>query len=246
MLELFNFYLNIGMHMDSLTVSQLAQMIDYAFLKLPGSPSGLERVCQEARQWDMWMVAIHPADIERCLGMLTGSPVRVGATVGFPLGQNTPRVKEFEAADALERGAHELDMVINVRALQRGEVRVVQGEVDTLATLCRQAGATSKVILETCYLDEAQKRLGCQVCLEAGVDFIKTSSGFSEPGATVADVRLMRQLAGGKAQVKAAGGIRTLADARALIEAGASRLGTSRAVEILKALQAEEGKRIRG
>jgi deoxyribose-phosphate aldolase len=227
--------------MNELTVPALAQMIDYAFLKLHGDPEGLEAVCQEAREWGMWMVAIHPADIERCLDLLQGSPVRVGATVGFPLGQNTARVKAFEAADALERGAHELDMVINVRQLQRGsrngDLVVVREEIETFADLCRQAGATSKVILETCYLNETEKHLGCQLCLEAGVDFIKTSSGFTEQGATVGDVRLMYELAAGRVRIKAAGGIRTLADARKLVAAGASRLGTSRAVAILKELQ---------
>jgi deoxyribose-phosphate aldolase len=229
--------------MTALTVPQLAHMIDYAFLKLHGDPAGLERVCQEAREWHMWMVAIHPADIERCLGLLQGSAVRVGATVGFPLGQNTLRVKEFEASDALERGAQELDMTINVRALQRasrdGDAKLVKAEVQSFARLCRQAGAVSKVILETCYLNAGEKRLGCQLCLDAGVDFIKTSSGFTSQGATVEDVRFIKQMAGERAGVKAAGGILTLSDARALIEAGASRLGTSHGVDILKDLERE-------
>ncbi len=181
--------------MDSLTVHQLAQMIDYAFLKLHGDPAGLEQVCLEARQWGMWMVAIQPADIERCLGLLAGSAVRVGATVGFPLGQNTPRVKEFEAVDALQRGAQELDMVINVRALQRSDLGVVQSEVNTLARLCRQAGATSKVILETCYLDAAQKRLGCQVCLEAGypADAQEIAMLQGDAGANIGFTRVVAQ-----------------------------------------------------
>ena len=223
------------------TVHKLAQKIDYAFLKLDGDPSGLETLCSEAVEWGMWMVAIHPADIERCLRLLLGSTVQVGATIGFPLGQNTPRVKAFETADALERGAQELDMMINIRLLQRGnrsgDLSGVREEVTTFADLCRQAEATSKVILETCYLNEAEKRLGCQLCLDAGVDFIKTSSGFTPLGAAVDDVRLLRQLAGGRAKVKAAGGIRTLAQACELLNAGASRLGTSRGVDILKELK---------
>ena len=227
--------------MLELTVETLAQKIDYAWLKLDDDPEGLEKVCREARQWGMWMVAIHPADIERCLRLVEGSPVRVGATVGFPLGQNTPRVKAFEAADALERGAHELDMVINIRLLQRGsrtgDLRMVGEEIATFARQCQQAGATSKVILETCYLDDSQKKLGCQLCLEAGVDFVKTSSGFTEQGASVEDVLLIRQMVGERAAIKAAGGIRTLAQARGLLEAGASRLGTSRGADILKELK---------
>jgi len=230
--------------MLELSVETLAQKIDYAWLKLDSDSEGLERICREARHWGMWMVAIHPADIERCLRLLEGSPVRVGATVGFPLGQNTPRVKAFEAADALERGAHELDMVINARSLQRGsrsgDLSAVREEVTTFADLCRQAEATSKVILETCYLNEAEKRLGCQLCLDAGVDFVKTSSGFTEQGASVDDVRLIRQVVGERAAIKAAGGIRTLAQARGLLEAGASRLGTSRGVDILTELKQAE------
>lgn len=229
--------------MNKLTPKTLAQMIDYAFLKLHGDPEGLEAVCQQARDWEMWMVAIHPADIIRCQNLLKGSTVRIGATVGFPLGQNTSRVKAFEADDALEKGAHELDMVINVRALQRGsrsgDLSIVREEIQTFADQCRQASATSKVILETCYLNDTEKRLGCQICLDAGVDFVKTSSGFTPQGATIEDIRLIKQIVGTQAGVKAAGGIRTLADAQALIAAGASRLGTSRAVEILDELNSD-------
>ena len=229
--------------MVELTVKTLAQKMDYAFLKLDGDPAGLEIVCREAIDWGMWMVAIHPADIERCLKLLQGSPVRAGATIGFPLGQNTPRVKAFETEDALGRGAHELDMVINVRALQRGsrsgDLKIVREEINSFAHQCRQAGATSKVILETCYLNEREKRLGCQLCLDAGVDFVKTSSGFTHQGATLEDVRLIRQIAEGRVQIKAAGGISTLAEAQAFLTAGASRLGTSRGAKILEELRQE-------
>lgn len=221
-----------------LTPTALAGMIDHTFLKPFGTPADIETLCAEARQYGFAMVAIHPAEVETCVRLLAGTPVRTGAAIGFPLGQNTPEVKAYETQDALERGAGEIDTVINLRALQAGRLDVTRREIDDLVRLCRAAGAISKVILETCYLTDDQKRTVCRIALESGADFVKTSTGFGPSGATVEDVRLMRETVGPVMGVKAAGGIRDLATARAMIAAGATRLGTSSGVAIVEALRA--------
>ena len=220
------------------TPAKLAGMIDFAFLKPFATAERIEHHCELAVQYNFALVAIHPCEVERCARFLQGSLVRVGAVTGFPLGQNTPAVKEYEAADAIQRGAGEIDMMINLRALKNGEIALVREEISRLVKVCRGAGAISKVILETCYLDDPEKETVCRISLEEGADFVKTSTGFGPAGAIVADVRLMRQVVGSTLGVKAAGGIRDLAGAMRLIEAGATRLGTSRAVEIIEELRA--------
>ena len=224
------------MSLPSLTPTQLAQMIDYTFLKPNGTNQDMVKHCAEARQSGFAMVAVHPAEVERCVRFLLGCPVRVGAAIGFPLGQNTPEVKLFETKDAIARGAGEIDMVINVRALQSGELGLVRGEIAGVVQVCKVNGVISKVILETCYLTDEQKRLVCQMALEEGADFVKTSTGFAPGGATVEDIRLMRAVVGEKLGVKASGGIRDLKTALAMIEAGATRLGTSSGVAIVEEL----------
>lgn len=219
-----------------MTPRSLAAMIDHTFLKPYGGPADIERLCREAREHGFAMVAINPAEVTRCKRLLEGSPVHVGAAIGFPLGQSTAEVKAYETRDALDRGADEIDMVINLRALQAGDETLVRGEIASMARACRAAGAVSKVILETCYLTDPQKMRVCQIAVDEGADFVKTSTGMGTAGATVADVALMRSAVGDRAGVKAAGGIRTLATALALIEAGATRLGTSNGVAILEEL----------
>ena len=162
------------------------------------------------------------------------------AVAGFPLGQMTTEAKLFEVRDALAKGAGEVDIVQNVRALQSGDAAFVRNELAQFARICRDAGAVSKVILENCYLTDAQKERACALACEADVDFVKTSTGFGTGGATVADVALMRRCVGPERGVKAAGGIRTLADARALLRAGATRLGTSAGVALVEALRTQE------
>ena len=226
---------------DQLTPQSLAAMIDHTFLKSFGGPEPIEILCAEAREYGFAMVAINPAEVETCVRLLAGSPVRVGAAIGFPLGQNTPEVKAFETRDSFAKGAGEIDMVINIRALQAGRLDIVRREVAEMAAQCRAAGVISKVILETCYLTDAEKVQVCQISQEAGADFVKTSTGFGTAGATVADVRLMRATVGPEMGVKAAGGIRDLPGALAMIEAGATRLGTSSGVAIVEALRAQGG-----
>nr|WP_129735144.1 deoxyribose-phosphate aldolase [Parabacteroides goldsteinii] len=219
----------------NLTVEQLAGMIDHTFLKPFGTAENIEKLCAEARKYEFAMVAINPAEVETCVKLLEGSPVRVGAAIGFPLGQTTTECKAFETRDAIEKGATEIDTVINVRALQKGRLDIVKKEIEDMVAICRPAGVICKVILETCYLSDAEKETVCQIAKEAGVDFVKTSTGFGTAGATVEDVALMRRVVGSEIGVKAAGGIRDLDTALAMIKAGATRIGTSSGVSIVEA-----------
>ncbi len=218
------------------TADELAALIDHTFLKPYGKPEDVEKLCEEARAHRFLTVAVNPAEVLRCVELLDGSRVKVGAAVGFPLGQNTTLTKIYEAEDAIQRGALEIDMVMNLRALQAGATETVRSEFRALADLCRSHGVVSKVILETCYLTDSSKRLACELALEAGVDFVKTSTGFGKNGATVADVRLMKAVVGSALGVKAAGGIRTLKQALQMLRAGATRLGTSSGVQIVTSL----------
>ena len=219
----------------NLSVKQLAGMIDHTFLKPFGTAENIEKLCAEARKYEFAMVAINPAEVETCVKLLEGSPVRVGAAIGFPLGQTTTECKAFETRDAIAKGATEIDTVINVRALQKGRLDIVKKEIEEMVAICRPAGVICKVILETCYLSDAEKETVCRIAKEAGVDFVKTSTGFGTAGATVEDVALMRRVVGPEIGVKAAGGSRDLDTALAMIKAGATRIGTSSGVTIVEA-----------
>lgn len=219
----------------NLSVKQLAGMIDHTFLKPFGTAENIEKLCAEARKYEFAMVAINPAEVETCVKLLEGSPVRVGAAIGFPLGQTTTECKALETRDAIAKGATEIDTVINVRALQKGRLDIVKKEIEEMVAICRPAGVICKVILETCYLSDAEKETVCRIAKEAGVDFVKTSTGFGTAGATVEDVALMRRVVGPEIGVKAAGGIRDLDTALAMIKAGATRIGTSSGVTIVEA-----------
>ena len=218
---------NINEVIANLSVEQLAGMIDHTFLKPFGTAENIEKLCAEARQYKFAMVAINPAEVETCVKLLEGSGVRVGAAIGFPLGQNTVECKAFETRDAIAKGATEIDTVINVRALQKGQTDIVKKEIEDMVSICKPAGVICKVILETCYLSDEEK--------EAGVDFVKTSTGFGTAGANVHDVALMRRVVGSEIGVKAAGGIRDLETALALIQVGATRIGTSSGIQIVEA-----------
>lgn len=227
----------------NLTAEKLAGMIDHTFLKPFGTAENIEKLCAEARKYEFAMVAINPAEVETCVKLLEGSPVRVGAAIGFPLGQTTTECKAFETRDAIEKGATEIDTVINVRALQKGRLDIVKKEIEDMVAICKPVGVICKVILETCYLSDAEKETVCQIAKEAGVDFVKTSTGFGTAGATVEDVVLMRRVVGPEIGVKAAGGIRDLDTALAMIEAGVTRIGTSSGVSIVEAYKAIQIKR---
>jgi deoxyribose-phosphate aldolase len=222
-------------------IDELAGMIDHTFLKSFGGPEEMERICEEALQYGFAMVAINPAEVETCARLLAGTRVGVGAAIGFPLGQNTVETKAFETRDAVEKGATEIDTVINIRALQGGRADVVRREIANMVSVCKPRGVVTKVILETCYLSREEKVAVCRMAAEEGADFVKTSTGFGRAGATVEDVRLMLQAAGPSTRVKAAGGVRDLRTALAMIEAGASRIGTSNGVSIMQQKMAEKG-----
>lgn len=222
---------------DAMGRRQLAGLLDATFLKAFGGPEKIDALCREAAEYGFASVAVNGAEVARCASLLKGTGVKVTAVAGFPLGQMTTEAKIFEVRDALAKGAGEVDVVQNVRALQAGDLGRVRDELALFAAVCRDAGAVSKVILETCYLSDAEKRLSCALAREAGVDFVKTSTGFGAGGATVADVALMRQAVGPEMGVKAAGGIRTLADAQAMLRAGATRIGTSAGRAIVDALE---------
>ena len=228
-------------NVDTIAPAELAGMIDHTFLKAYGGPEPIEKLCAEAREYGFAMVAINPGEIERCVALLSGSKVRVGAAISFPLGQMTSAAKAYEIRDAIDKGAGEIDMVQNVRALQAGNDALVLAELEDMAKVCREHGVISKVILETCYLTDAQKVRTCELAVKAGVDFVKTSTGFGTAGATAADIALMRRTVGPEMGVKAAGGIRTLEAAFEMIRAGATRIGTSSGVAIVEALKALRG-----
>lgn len=224
---------------DALTPAALAGVIDHTYLKASGDAAAVDRLCAEAAELRFASVAVNGCEVARCAAALRGTGVKVTAVAGFPLGQMTTEAKLFEVRDVLARGAGEVDLVQNVRALQRGDAAYVRDELARFARLCRDAGAVSKVILETCYLVGDELERACALACEAGVDFVKTSTGFGPGGATAEDVARMRRAVGPARGVKAAGGIRTLAAARALLRAGATRLGTSAGVALVAALRAE-------
>ena len=229
---------NISNVIENLSVEQLAGMIDHTFLKPFGTAENIEMLCAEAREYQFAMVAINPGEVETCVKLLAGSGVRTGAAIGFPLGQNTVEVKAFETRDAIAKGATEIDTVINVRALQKGQVEIVKQEIADMVAICKPAGVICKVILETCYLTDAEKETVCQIAKEAGVDFVKTSTGFGTAGANVHDIELMRRVVGPTIGVKASGGVRDLESALALVKAGATRIGTSSGIAIVEAYKA--------
>ena len=219
---------------EMVTVEQLANMIDHTNLKAFADDAAFEKLCDEAKKYNFKMVAINPAQTVRCKKKLEGSPVHVGAAIGFPLGQTTLECKIFETKDAIEKGADEIDYVINVAELKNKNYDYIKKEMEEIVKICREAGKTPKVIFENCYLTDDEKRKVAEIAKEVKPDFIKTSTGFGTGGATVEDVKLMKSVVGDEVKVKAAGGIRDLKTALAMIEAGAERLGTSAGVAIVE------------
>lgn len=219
---------------EMVTVEQLANMIDHTNLKAFADDAAFEKLCDEAKKYNFKMVAINPAQTVRCKKKLEGSPVHVGAAIGFPLGQTTLECKIFETKDAIEKWADEIDYVINVAELKNKNYDYIKKEMEEIVKICREAGKTSKVIFENCYLTDDEKRKVAEIAKEVKPDFIKTSTGFGTGGATVEDVKLMKSVVGDEVKVKAAGGIRDLKTALAMIEAGAERLGTSAGVAIVE------------
>lgn len=220
----------------NLTQSQLAKYMDHTLLKADATLDGIDRVVAEAKQFGCASVCVNPFWVPYVARLLDGSGVATCTVVGFPLGASSTASKVFETTDAIANGADEIDMVINIGELKAGHAELVREDIRAVAEATHAGGKLLKVIIECCLLTDDEKRLACLLCAEAGADFVKTSTGFSTGGATVADVTLMRECVGPDFGVKAAGGIRTLADAYAMIEAGTSRLGVSAAASILAEL----------
>lgn len=219
---------------------ELAGMIDHTNLKAFADDAAFQKLCDEARNYQFKMVAINPAQTVRCKEKLKGCPVHVGAAIGFPLGQTTLECKIFETKDAIEKGADEIDYVINVAELKNKNYDYIRKEMEKIVGICKDAGVISKVIFENCYLTDEEKRKVAEIAKEVRPDFIKTSTGFGTGGATAEDVKLMKSVVGDDVKVKAAGGIRDLETALAMIEAGAERLGTSAGVEIIEAYRKQQ------
>jgi len=205
--------------------------IDHTLLKQNATKDQILKLCEEARQYEFASVCVMPTWVKTCKEALKGSKVKVCVAIGFPLGSTTTETKAFEAHLALFEGAEEFDMVINIGALKDGNDELV--EEDIAAVVNATGGLTVKVIIETCLLSDEEKVRACQLAVKAKAHFVKTSTGFSTAGATVADVKLMKATVNGKALVKAAGGVRTLDDVNAMIEAGADRIGTSGGVALM-------------
>lgn len=219
----------------SISKKGLAKMIDSTNVKATATKGEIENLCKEAVQYGFGCAVVNPVYVKFAATLLEDSDVKVCSTIGFPFGVSLPEIKALEAVKAVEDGADELDMVINLSALKSGDYDAVKRDIAAVLDVKRLSREIIvKVIIETAYLTNEEKIIACKLVKEAGADFVKTSTGFFGKGATVEDVKLMRQTVGKEMGVKAAGGIRTYADAVAMIEAGANRIGTSAAVQIIE------------
>ncbi len=210
---------------------QLNRYIDHTMLKANATRADIEKLCQEAKQHEFASVCVNTCFVPLAAELLEGSEVKVCCVVGFPLGAMSTPAKAFEAQWAVEHGAQEVDMVLNVGAMISGEEEIVLRDIEAVVQAAHPK-AIVKVILENCLLNDEQKIRACKLCVQAGAEFVKTSTGFSSGGATVEDVALMKRAVDGRAKVKAAGGIRTRQQALAMIEAGADRIGASAGIAI--------------
>lgn len=219
----------------------IAAYIDHTLLKQDATIQQIDKLCAEAAEYHFASVCVNPWYVPRCVKNLEGSGVKVCTVVGFPLGATTLETKVFETLQAVKSGAQEIDMVINVCAMKSGNTKAIEQEIEALAAAV-EGSAILKVIIEACLLTDEEKVLACQIAKRAGADYVKTSTGFSTGGATVSDVALMRKTVGAEMGVKAAGGIRDYATAKAMIEAGASRIGASAGIAIVQQEQEAQGK----
>jgi deoxyribose-phosphate aldolase len=217
-----------------ITPAQLAAYIDHTLLKPDTSLAQIEQLCAEAREHQFFSVCVNGSWVSAARHFLDGSDVKVASVVGFPLGAMTSDVKRFETEVAIDDGAHEIDVVLNLARLKAGDDKYVFREICDVVEAADER--TVKVVLETCLLTDEEKIRACKLVVESGAHFVKTSTGFSTAGATIADVKLMRETVGAKFGVKAAGGIRDAQTALAMIAAGATRIGTSNGIAIVKGL----------
>jgi deoxyribose-phosphate aldolase len=218
----------------------LAGMIDHTLLKPDATSDKIAQLCFEARKYHFASVCVNPTHVKLCADLLRDSDVKVCTVIGFPLGATSPEVKAFEARNALDNGATEIDMVINIGALKAGETDLVARDIRGVVEVGHAANALVKVIIETALLTDEEKVVACLLAKEAGADFVKTSTGFSGGGATVHDIELMRRTVGPALGVKASGGIHTHEEAEAMVAAGATRIGASAGVKIIQAGPTED------
>ena len=218
--------------------SRIAGLIDHTLLKPEATTAQIIQLCQEASQHNFASVCVNPTYVKLAAELLRNCNVKVCTVIGFPLGATTTEVKIFETEQVIRDGATEVDMVINIGALRGGDEELVEQDISGVTKVAHNRGALCKVIIETALLTDEEKVQACRLAQKTGADFVKTSTGFSSGGATVADVTLMRQTVGPMMGVKASGGIRSLAEAKNMVAAGASRLGVSNGVKIMQEVQA--------
>jgi deoxyribose-phosphate aldolase len=230
----------VGVHATGGAPAPVASMIDHTLLKPDATRQQIETLCREAAQFQFATVCVNPTWVATCARLLTGSGVGVCSVVGFPLGATTADVKGYETRRTIFDGAREVDMVINVGALKSADLVTVERDIEAVTRPCREAGATSKVIIEAALLTDEEKVTACTLAKAAGADYVKTSTGFGPGGATAADVALMRRVVGAEMGVKAAGGIRDLQGLKAMVAAGATRVGASAGVKILQEARGEK------
>src|SRR5215204_3304188 len=224
----------IGLHATGGAAGTVAGMIDHTLLKPDATRTEIEKLCREAAEFHFATVCVNPFWVATAAARLRGSGVGVCSVVGFPLGAAAADVKNFETRRAIFDGATEIDMVINVGALKSGDLRTVERDVEAVTDPCRQCHTVSKVIIEAALLTDEEKITACTLSKAAGADFVKTSTGFGPGGATAADVALMRRVVGAEMGVKAAGGVRDLEGLKAMVAAGATRVGASAGVKIVQ------------
>jgi deoxyribose-phosphate aldolase len=224
----------IGVHATGGAPGDVSGMIDHTLLKADATRADIEKLCREAAEFHFATVCVNPAWVATAGKLLHGRGVGVCSVVGFPLGATTPDVKNYETRRVIFDGATEVDMVINVGALKSGDLRAVERDIEAVVGPCRECGVVSKVIIEAALLTDEEKVMASTLAKAAGADFVKTSTGFATGGATVADVALMRRVVGVDMGVKAAGGVRDLEGLKAMVAAGASRVGASAGVKIVQ------------
>ncbi len=209
----------------------LNKYIDHTLLKPESTKEQIKKLCEEAKEYDFKSVCVNPTQVSYAKELLSGSDVLVCTVIGFPLGANTSKVKAFETEDAILNGADEIDMVVNIGAIKDGNFDLVKKDIEAVVNSSNDK--LVKVIIETCLLTDEEKRKLCKIVIEAGADFIKTSTGFSTSGATKEDISLFKEEVKSKIGIKASGGVRNIEDAKTMIDCGATRLGTSGGVQII-------------
>ena len=219
-----------------MAVTNIAAMIDHTLLKPDATKKQIETLCQEARDHKFFSVCVNPAWVSTAKELLNGSGVKICTVIGFPLGATTTETKAFETKNVIDLGADEVDMVIPIGALKDGNDQLVEQDIRAVVEAAKDRALT-KVIIETSLLTDEEKKRACELAVKAGAEFVKTSTGFSGGGATAEDIALMRQTVGPNIGVKASGGVRSTQDALSLIEAGATRIGASASVAIIKGEQ---------